>query len=348
MPSSIGESDYNINDERHGALVTAYFDSLEERSNVNSLANMSSISHKLFSQSIQMLYKQAAVYQKEMDLQTSYILYLRLCKTVLTNKVTSSDGELKLLVKRALTELEKIKPLLREAVILEAAKRDELKRKESLEQLEESKKELARIRQQRQISQPEDEKSKISLQISEFGEILSGPRKLQIPKGLIDQFAMLAHENTQNGIETCGVLAGKLLSNQLQITSLIIPKQIGSKDTCNMTHEEQLVQIQDENDLLVLGWIHTHPTQALFLSSVDVHTQYGFQALLDEAVAIVFAPRYEPNWGVFRLKRLDVIAKCSLTGFHKHPLQEDELYGKLEPGPLLEWTNENIQVFDLR
>lgn len=29
--------------------------------------------------------------------------------------------------------------------------------------------------------------------------------------------------------------------------------------------------------LYPLGWIHTHPTQTCFLSSVDIHTHCGFQ-----------------------------------------------------------------------
>ncbi|KAI9920638.1 hypothetical protein PsorP6_000186 [Peronosclerospora sorghi] len=43
------------------------------------------------------------------------------------------------------------------------------------------------------------------------------------------------------------------------------------------------------NELLTLVWIHTHPKQNWFLSSVDVHTQCGFQSILPEAVAIVVA-----------------------------------------------------------
>lgn len=39
------------------------------------------------------------------------------------------------------------------------------------------------------------------------------------------------------------------------------------------------------------GWIHTHPRQECFLSSVDLHTHCGFQSLLPEAIAIVCAPR---------------------------------------------------------
>ena len=37
--------------------------------------------------------------------------------------------------------------------------------------------------------------------------------------------------------------------------------------------------MQDKRSLYPLGWIHTHPTQTCFLSSVDVHTQCGYQVL---------------------------------------------------------------------
>jgi len=36
--------------------------------------------------------------------------------------------------------------------------------------------------------------------------------------------------------------------------------------------------VQDSRSLYPLGWIHTHPSQSCFLSSVDVHTHCGYQA----------------------------------------------------------------------
>ncbi len=55
-------------------------------------------------------------------------------------------------------------------------------------------------------------------------------------------------------------------------------------------------------DVMTFGWIHTHPqfvrilitnfvhVQSLFLSSVDLHNQLGYQLQLPEAVAIVYSP----------------------------------------------------------
>ncbi|CAH0477812.1 unnamed protein product [Peronospora belbahrii] len=151
-------------------------------------------------------------------------------------------------------------------------------------------------------------------------------RTLEIPAGIIAQFTFLAAPNTNQppyGIETCGILAGILHDQKLVITTLIIPKQEGSSDMCTMTNEEELYDFCFSNELLTLGWIHTHPKQNCFLSSVDLHTQCGFQSILPEAVAVVVAPS-DPhkNVGVFRLTEpngLQLIQNCNLTGFHTHP-----------------------------
>ena len=42
-------------------------------------------------------------------------------------------------------------------------------------------------------------------------------------------------------------------------------------------NEEDIFEAQDSRGLYPLGWIHTHPTQTCFLSSVDIHTHCGYQ-----------------------------------------------------------------------
>ena len=85
--------------------------------------------------------------------------------------------------------------------------------------------------------------------------------------------------NTRSGIESCGILAGSLRekSGVFVISTLIIPKQEGTSDTVQALNEEEIFDVQDKRALYPLGWIHTHPTQTCFLSSVDVHTQCGYQ-----------------------------------------------------------------------
>ena len=122
---------------------------------------------------------------------------------------------------------------------------------------------------------------------------------------------------------------------------MVIPKQDATANTCVTHSEEELCEIQDkyvclfvcmlvrvcvclhvlEQDmvciergtdlwslclicrkgLLTLGWIHTHPTQTCFLSSVDLHTHFSYQIMLNEAIAIVLAPTARPDAGIFSL-----------------------------------------------
>ena len=78
-----------------------------------------------------------------------------------------------------------------------------------------------------------------------------------------------------------------------------------------------------DKNLIVLGWIHTHPSQSCFMSSVDVHTHCGFQTQMDEAIAIVLAPNDRTkSVGTFRICHPDppglkVIQNCPHRGFHQ-------------------------------
>ncbi|KAM0753063.1 Mov34-domain-containing protein [Meredithblackwellia eburnea MCA 4105] len=148
-------------------------------------------------------------------------------------------------------------------------------------------------------------------------------RNVVLPGKLMGRFVELASENTERGIETCGLLMGTLSHNTFTITNLLIPKQEGTPDTCTTTHEEEQFAYQDELDLMTLGWIHTHPTQSCFMSSLDLHTHASYQVMLAEAIAIVCAPKHDPSYGIFRLTDppgLETIVKCSRPGmFHPHP-----------------------------
>ncbi|GAX80355.1 hypothetical protein CEUSTIGMA_g7794.t1 [Chlamydomonas eustigma] len=150
-------------------------------------------------------------------------------------------------------------------------------------------------------------------------------RDVHVSVALMDEFLKFAIQNTSRGIETCGILAGSLSGNDsiFTINTLIIPKQKGTSDTVEMLGEEDVLMVHLEKELYPLGWIHTHPTQSCFLSSVDVHTQSGYQTMLDEAVAIVLAPKDRANrCGIFRLTTpggLSLIQGCERRGFHMHP-----------------------------
>ncbi|KAF7722711.1 hypothetical protein EC973_002837 [Apophysomyces ossiformis] len=172
-------------------------------------------------------------------------------------------------------------------------------------------------------------------------------RMLNIPDGLEQAFLSIAKSNTAKDIETCGILCGKLESNILKMTTLIIPKQSGASDRCTTENEEEVFEHQDKNNLLTIGWIHTHPSQTCFLSSVDLHTQYAYQVMLPEAVAIVCAPRHPDKFGIFRLTDppgMGVISHCkSENAFHPHP--ELSIYTDAAHVRLLDTE---LEIVDLR
>lgn len=99
---------------------------------------------------------------------------------------------------------------------------------------------------------------------------------------LVDPLNTHTHTQPPDGIETCGVLAGVQDQGQVRCTTLIIPKQEGTSDTVHTTHEEELYFYCEGQGLIMLGWIHTHPSQACFMSSVDIHTHCGYQTMLPE------------------------------------------------------------------
>lgn len=120
-------------------------------------------------------------------------------------------------------------------------------------------------------------------------------RPVFLPEGLRREFVQLAADKTRQGIEMCGLLCGTIVNNALFVTCLLIPEQKGTPDTCETINESSYFDFMDKEDLVQLGWIHTHPTQTCFMSSRDLHTHAGYQIMTPESIAIVCAPRYEPS-----------------------------------------------------
>ncbi|CAN6648655.1 hypothetical protein TRVA0_023S00936 [Trichomonascus vanleenenianus] len=176
-------------------------------------------------------------------------------------------------------------------------------------------------------------------------------RTIFLPTSLRESFMELASPNTNRNLETCGILCGSLNRNAFFVTHLVIPHQESTSDTCTTTNEELLFEFVDEKKLFILGWIHTHPSQTCFLSSIDLHTQSSYQIMLPEAVAIVCAPKHNPSWGIFRLTDppgIDVLKECRQPqGFHPHP--EPNLYtGAYKPGHVKINSEIPFRVEDLR
>ncbi|KAJ2558615.1 hypothetical protein EV175_000709 [Coemansia sp. RSA 1933] len=178
-------------------------------------------------------------------------------------------------------------------------------------------------------------------------------RPIQIPEGIFEEFLDIAEANTMANLETCGVLCGKQIPGQeaLVMTTLIIPKQSATSDTCTTEKEEELFAEQIDRDLITLGWIHTHPTQTCFMSSLDLHTHLSYQLMLPEAIAIVCSPRHEPHFGIFRLtdpSGMDVIQNCKeKSAFHPHGSSK-VIYTNADTGGHVVVYNYDFDIIDIR
>ncbi|XP_071829192.1 STAM-binding protein-like [Apostichopus japonicus] len=167
-----------------------------------------------------------------------------------------------------------------------------------------------------------------------------GFRTVMIPDDTTVRFMQLAEPYTSRNVEFCGILAGRLAQHAFTITHIVIPKQEGTSDSCTALNEEDMFDVMDSNDLITLGWIHTHPSQTAFLSSVDLHTHCPYQIMLPEALAIVCAPKHK-EIGFFSLTPLhglQLVSKCSKRGFHEHPKHP----------PIFESSEHSLIVRDIR
>ncbi|XP_068662589.1 AMSH-like ubiquitin thioesterase 3 [Aristolochia californica] len=168
--------------------------------------------------------------------------------------------------------------------------------------------------------------------LSENGVDSKTYQHLHITPNLMEDFLRLAQANTAKNLETCGFLAGSLKNRTFYVTTLIIPKQESTSDSCQTTNEEEIFDVQDKLSLFPLGWIHTHPTQTCFMSSIDLHTHYSYQVMLPEAIAIVMAPTdTSRTHGIFHLSDpagVSLIRNCQQRGFHPHeePLDGSPIY----------------------
>lgn len=72
-------------------------------------------------------------------------------------------------------------------------------------------------------------------------------KRIVVPQELIDQFIAFSFENTENNIETLGILAGIPTEIGFTIKGLILPKQTGASDTCECLDDETLFHSLERN-----------------------------------------------------------------------------------------------------
>ncbi|KAL0906800.1 hypothetical protein M5K25_025322 [Dendrobium thyrsiflorum] len=196
------------------------------------------------------------------------------------------------------------------------------------------------------------EPNKLHVEACDESSTSKATKDVHISAGLMEEFMELAKVNTEKDLETCGILGASLKKHTYYITTLVMPKQESTSSSCQALNEEEIHAILDGESLYPAGWIHTHPSQTCFLSSIDLHTQYSYQVMLPEAVAIVMAPTDpERKSGIFRLTDpggINVVGHCEERGFHPHPETADG-------GPIYEncsdvYINPNLryEIFDMR
>jgi len=163
----------------------------------------------------------------------------------------------------------------------------------------------------------------------------TGLRTVVIPGDLEEAFLAVAKANSDRGVETLGTLGGHLAKNRFVISHLLIPRQVGKSDSCTMEGLEDVWDVHDKENIIFLGWVHTHPAYSVFLSSVDMHNQYEWQHMLPEALAIVCSIK-DSVVGNLRLSQAGMaeIGGCSLTNFHPHskepPLWEEATHVEVD------------------
>ena len=91
-------------------------------------------------------------------------------------------------------------------------------------------------------------------------------KSVSLPRECLPRFLAIAKVNTEMNKETCGLLLGKDRGHKYSVTTLLIPKQTSTSDTCTMLEEELVLQFTEERNLITLGWV-----SSLHVLSFDIN-----------------------------------------------------------------------------
>lgn len=84
-------------------------------------------------------------------------------------------------------------------------------------------------------------------------------KSVSFPRDCLSRFTSIASINTARNRETCGLLLGKDNGGRFVVTTLLIPRQHSTSDTCAMDEEELVLQFTEERSLFTLGWVRRRP-----------------------------------------------------------------------------------------
>lgn len=118
---------------------------------------------------------------------------------------------------------------------------------------------------------------------------------LKIPSDLKRKFIEITTPKTEENIETLAYILGTKKSgichrhrsskefciDIYEGSHLIFPHQTGNSVSCTFTDlpekTEQFQKYLQDNSLIIIGWVHTHPRFDCFFSSLDLHSQFAYQ-----------------------------------------------------------------------
>ncbi|KAJ6496917.1 hypothetical protein DFH09DRAFT_945744 [Mycena vulgaris] len=163
-------------------------------------------------------------------------------------------------------------------------------------------------------------------------------RTVILPHATLPCLLSIASASTARNLETCRLFLGREIVDAIVggligaasgkagyvVETLLIPQQDATSDTCTMNEEEGVLAFTEARELITLGWIHTHPSQSCFMSSVDLHTHAGhvFPRMLAESFTVVCAPKSDSKY-IFCLTDLlglqFVLEYTAKQAFHPHP-----------------------------
>ena len=83
-------------------------------------------------------------------------------------------------------------------------------------------------------------------------------KAVSFPRDCMNWFTSIASMNTAKNRETCGLLLGKYKDRRYVVTTLLIPKQHATSDTCAIDEGELVTQFTEERSLITLGWVCRH------------------------------------------------------------------------------------------
>ena len=88
-------------------------------------------------------------------------------------------------------------------------------------------------------------------------------KTVRLPRSCLPRFLSIARVNTLHNRETCGLLLGKDKGSKYVVTTLLIPRQHSTSDTCTMDEEELVLQFTEERHLITLGWVGAFRARSL-------------------------------------------------------------------------------------